>query len=224
MSFKIAILASGNGTNAQAMLDKIAEGLLHVEIVKLISNRPKAKVLERGQKAGLDTEALDHTCFASRAAYEEALLKSVVNSGAQAVVLAGYMLLLSQTFLTGFAGPVLNLHPALLPSFPGLHGARDALQAGVRLSGCTVHFVDELMDNGPIIIQAAVPVLNQDDEESLLNRIHAMEHRIYPQAVEWLAQGRLSLEGRRVKLTPKAVPCVKPDGPWLVSPDLEEGF
>ena len=148
MPLQLAILASGSGTNAQAMIDKARSGLLDVKICLIASNNPKAQVLERAKNAGIPYIALDHKAYASRDAFDQDMADHVLRSGAEAVALAGYMRLLSKTFLTAFRGPILNLHPALLPSFPGLHGGDDAMQYGVKISGATVHFVDEKMDHG----------------------------------------------------------------------------
>ncbi|MDO5484108.1 MAG: phosphoribosylglycinamide formyltransferase [Desulfovibrionaceae bacterium] len=224
MPLKIAILASGSGTNAQAMIDKAAAGLLDVDIRLVCSNRPGAGVLERAARAGLPHLALDHKSFADRASYDARLAEVLLEHGADYVVLAGYMRLVTAAFLEAFAGRVVNIHPALLPSFPGVHGGADAQAYGVKLSGCTVHFVEEQMDSGPVIIQAAVPANAGEDLDALMNRIHAMEHRIYPQALQWLAEGRISIQGRQVHLAPSTRPAITPDGPWLVWPPLEQGF
>lgn len=224
MPLKIAILASGSGTNAQAMLDKAAAGILDVDIRLVLSNRPGAGVLERARNAGVPCAVLDHATFADRAAHEGAMVERIRESGAETVVLAGYMRLLTPRFLGAFPGRVLNIHPALLPSFPGTHGGADALAYGVKLTGCSVHFVEEKMDAGPLIIQAAVPVNAGEPLESLMPRIHALEHRIYPQALQWLARGRLRVEGRQVHLAPAACETVRPDGDWFVWPPLERGF
>lgn len=224
MALKIAILASGSGTNAQAMIDKAAAGLLDVEIRLVCSNRPGAGVLERARKAGLPYLTLDHTLFSSRADYDARLAEILLEHGAEYVVLAGYMRLVTAAFLDAFEGRVLNIHPALLPSFPGVHGGADAQAYGVKISGCTVHFVEEKMDSGPVIIQAAVPAVAGEDLEELMSRIHYMEHRIYPQALQWLAEGRIRVEGRQVHLAPSTRKTIIPDGPWLVSPPLEQGF
>ncbi|MBO4369716.1 MAG: phosphoribosylglycinamide formyltransferase [Desulfovibrio sp.] len=226
MSFPLAILASGSGTNCQAMIDASQRGTLDITIKLIASNKPSAPVLERAKKAGIPHLALDHTRFATREDFDAAMVDALLEHGCKAAVLAGYMRIVSPLFLQRFPGPVLNLHPALLPSFPGLHGAKDALDYGVKVTGCTVHFVTEHMDNGPVIIQAVCPLKDTDDEESLLSRIHAMEHRIYPQAVEWLAEGRLTVSGRKVILQksvrPKALAALQPD--CFVWPPLEEGF
>lgn len=224
MPLNIAILASGNGTNAQAMMDKAAAGLLDVNIVTVICNRPGAGVIARAQKAGVPCVTLDHTTASDRESYDLRLVEELHRAGTELAVLAGYMRLLSGSFLRAFRGRVINLHPALLPSFPGLHGGADALAYGVKLSGCTVHFVEEQMDSGPVIIQAAVPVNAGEPEEALMGRIHALEHRIYPQAVQWLAQGRISVQGRQVRLAPGTAAPARRDGEWLVWPPLEEGF
>ncbi|MBQ7608477.1 MAG: phosphoribosylglycinamide formyltransferase [Desulfovibrionaceae bacterium] len=223
MPLRLAILASGNGSNAQAMISAMQAGTLHIEIPLIASNNPKAYVLTRAEKAGIPTYAFDHRDFKDRESCDRAIVARIREANCDAVALAGYMRLLSHTFLTEFGGPVLNLHPALLPSFPGLHGARDALAYGVTITGATVHFVDEKMDNGPIIIQAAIPIRPNESEDELLSRIHALEHRIYPQAIEWLAQGRLVRKGRIVTLTGKGKPGIQPESA-LISPELEEGM
>lgn len=226
MPLNIAILASGSGTNAQSMIDKAAAGLLDIDIRLIAGNRPGAKVFERARAAGIPHLALDHKSFESREAFDAAMVAAIQKSGAEYVVLAGYMRLLSKVFLSAFAGKIINIHPAILPSFPGIHGGADALAYGVKLTGCTVHFVEEIMDSGPVIIQAAVPVNAGEAEEELMNRIHPLEHRIYPQALQWLAQGRVRVEGRQVHIAPSDIPRARrnPDDDWLVWPPLEEGF
>lgn len=224
MALKISILASGAGSNAQAIIDKIKSGILDAEIALIFSNKPDAKVLERARNAGLPNACLDHKQFNDRVSFDLALLDILRESGCELVVMAGYMRLLSKSFLDGFNGPVLNIHPAILPSFPGTHGAEEALRYGVKLSGASVHFVEEKMDSGPLIIQGAVPVNAGENEESLKNRIHAIEHRIYPQAVQWLAEKRIRQEGRQVFLAPSNKKKFVPDGNWLIWPPLEEGF
>lgn len=224
MALKIAILASGSGSNAQAMIDKAQQGILDVDIRLVVSNRPGAGVLERAKKAGIPATLIDHGDFTDRAAHEAQLIEKIRQSGAEYVALAGYMRLLTPLFLEAFQGRVLNLHPALLPSFPGTHGGKYALDYGVKLTGCSVHFVEEDMDAGPLIIQAAVPVKAGEKLETLMQRIHALEHRIYPQALQWLAEGRISRKGREVFLAPGRGKIHQPDGHWLVWPPLEEGF
>lgn len=224
MPLNIALLASGGGTNAQAMIDKAASGILDVDIRLIVSNRPGAGVIERARKAGLPFLELDHTAHADRESFDRVLIAALRESGAQLIVLAGYMRLLTPAFLEAFAGRVINIHPALLPSFPGVHGGADALAYGVKISGCSVHFVEEKVDSGPVIIQAAVPVNAGEDLGSLMRRIHALEHRIYPQALQWLAEGRISAQGREVRLAPGKRRRLAPDGDWLVWPPLEQGF
>ena len=224
MPLKIAILASGSGTNAQAMIDKAKAGVLDVDIRLVLSNRPGAGVLERARRAGVPSAVLDHKAHPSREAHDAAMVEALMASGAEYIVLAGYMRILTTVFLEAFAGRVLNIHPALLPSFPGAHGGADALAYGVKLTGCSVHFVEEEMDAGPLIIQAAVPVNAGEPLETLMPRIHALEHRIYPQALQWLAQGRIRREGRQVFLAPGNTRPLRPDGEWFVWPPLEEGF
>lgn len=224
MSLNIAILASGSGSNAQAIMDKIAAGLLDARIVTVLCNRPGAGVIARAEKAGIPCQVLDHTQFADRESFDRRMVAALQEAGAELVVLAGYMRLLTAPFLDAFAMRVVNVHPAVLPSFPGLHGAQDAVDYGVRISGCTVHFVEEKMDSGPVIIQAAVPVNPEECAKSLQQRIQSLEHRIYPQAIQWLAEKRITLDGRRTRLAPGAAPRSEDRGDWLVWPPLEQGF
>ena len=224
MPLKIAILASGSGTNAQAMIDKAAQGTLDVSIALIVCNRPGAGVIARAEKAGIPCLVLDHKTFADRESFDACMVQALREAGAELVVLAGYMRLLTPVFLEAFAGRVINIHPALLPSFPGVHGGADACEYGVKISGCTVHFVEEKMDSGPVIIQAAVPVNPGEEVDDLMQRIHAMEHRIYPQAIHWFAQNRINVWGREVHVAPGTSSAVTPDGPWLVWPPLEQGF
>jgi phosphoribosylglycinamide formyltransferase-1 len=195
---KIGVLVSGSGTNLQAILDAIARGELKAEIRVVISNRAKAYALERARNQGIAALAIDHRQFASREDFDRALVRELRARGVELVVCAGFMRLLSHVMLDAYPGRIMNIHPALLPSFPGIHGPRDALEYGVRISGCTVFFVTEGVDAGPIIIQAAVPVLPGDDEETLAERIHREEHRIYPEAIRLYQEGRLQISGRRV--------------------------
>ncbi len=204
---RIAVLASGGGTNLQALLDACADGRIDGRVAVVLSNVAGARALDRARQAGAAAELLPSKGFAGdREAYDAALVERLGGYEPDLVCLAGYMRLLGPRFLRAFgAGPatrgcprVMNIHPGLLPSFPGLHAQRQAVQYGARFTGCTVHFVDEGTDTGPIIAQAVVPVLPTDTEHSLSERILAEEHRIYPRAVRWFAQGRLALEGRRV--------------------------
>ena len=224
MPLNIAILASGSGSNAQAMIDKAAAGVLDVNICCIVCNRPGAGVIERARKAGVTCVVLDHKEFADRESFDLAVVQTLQDHGAQLIVLAGYMRMLSTAFLEAFSGRVINIHPALLPSFPGVHGGSDACEYGVKISGCTVHFVEEKVDSGPVLIQAVVPVNAGESEDDLMNRIHVMEHRIYPQAIQWLAQGRIDVQGRQVHLKPGSSLRAPHDGDWLVWPPLEQGF
>lgn len=228
MALPIAVLVSGSGSNLQSIIDRIEAGVLDARIVLVLSNNPGAFGLERARKHGIPALALPHAGFGSREAFDEAMVLAIREAEAQTVILAGFMRMLTPVFLSAFPGRVLNIHPALLPSFAGTHGARDAADYGVKISGCTVHFVDEIMDHGPVVIQAAVPALANDDGESLAQRILALEHRIYPQAIQWLAKGRLTLVERKVHVTPpppgQAVPPAAPPALALVSPALEMGF
>ncbi|MBK9518892.1 MAG: phosphoribosylglycinamide formyltransferase [Anaeromyxobacter sp.] len=205
---RLGVLASGSGTNLQALLDACAGRRIDAEVALVLSNVPGAGALARAAAAGVASDCLPSKGVADRAAYDAALVARLAGAGVDLVCLAGYMRLVTPTFLRAF-GPsatsrgcprVVNVHPALLPAFPGLHAQAQALAAGVKLAGCTVHFVDEGTDTGPVIAQAAVPVLDGDDEASLAARILVEEHRLYPAAVGWFAEGRLSLSGRTVRL------------------------
>ncbi|WP_353117292.1 phosphoribosylglycinamide formyltransferase [Nitratidesulfovibrio sp.] len=227
MTLQLAVLASGNGSNLQAILDRIASGALDARVCLVLCNKPEARALERARAAGVAHLALSPADHPDREAFDAAMVAAIRAHGADAVALAGYMRLLTPGFLAAFPGRVMNIHPALLPSFPGLRGAADAQAYGVTLAGCTVHFVDEQMDHGSVIVQAAVPVNPGEPLDALKARIHAMEHRVYPQALQWLAEGRLRQEGRVVRVLPRPdgkVAAGIPDGPWLVWPALEPGF
>lgn len=197
---KVGVLASGSGSNFQALVDSLhANGGSAAKISAVICNVPGARVLTRAEAAGVPGVLIDHKPFGKdRAAWDEAAVKALQQHGVELVCLAGYMRLVTPTLLRAFPGRVINVHPALLPSFPGLNGIKQALDASVRVTGCTLHFVDEGMDTGPIIAQRAVPVLQGDDEATLGARIHAEEHRLYPAVVRAFAEGRITLEGRKV--------------------------
>ncbi len=197
---KIAVLASGSGSNLQAIIDEIAAGLLPAELCLVISDKPDAYALQRAQKANVPTKILLPQDFTSRADYDAQLVQLLQAAKVEVVALAGYMRLVTPTLLNAFPQRVLNIHPALLPSFPGLHAQRQAFEYGVKVAGCTVHFVDEGMDSGPIILQAPVPVLDTDDADSLTARILEQEHIIYPLALRLLAEGKLHIVGRRVQI------------------------
>ena len=193
---RVAVLVSGSGTNLQALLDARAD--LGAEIVVVISNKPEAYALARARSAGIATDCLSHKGFADRASFDAALRDRVLAHGADLVVLAGFMRVLTPVFLDAFPDRVVNIHPSLLPSFPGVDAQAQALAYGVKVTGCTVHFVDAGTDTGPIIAQAAVPVRDDDTVETLRARVLSEEHRLLPAVVRDLAAGRVRREGRRV--------------------------
>jgi phosphoribosylglycinamide formyltransferase-1 len=200
---RVVVLVSGGGTNLQSLLDAERAGTLgDATVVGVVSNRPGVRALERAEAAGVPTRVLDHRAFADRAAFDAALRAEVEALGADLVVLAGFMRVLTEGFLAGFVDRVINIHPSLLPAFPGVRGPAQALQYGVKIAGCTVHFVDAGLDTGAVIAQAAVPVRDDDTDETLAARILVEEHRLLPAAVADLAAGRLRREGRRVHRVP----------------------
>ena len=213
----IAVLVSGSGTNLQAIIDAIEARRLDARIKVVVSNNPGAYALERARRHGIPTEVLENRGFPSREDYDRELVRVLRSYGVELVVLAGFMRILSSVIIREFPMRIMNIHPALLPSFPGLRVQKKALEHGVKFSGCTVHFVDEGVDTGPIIIQAVVPVLDGDTEESLSRRILREEHRIYPQAIQLFAEGRLEVKGRRVFVRPK-------EGTCTVCPSEEEAL
>ena len=186
---KIVILISGRGSNMEAML----AAQLPVSIAAVISNRPDAQGLETARQAGIATAVVDHKQHASRVLFEQALAQTIDGFSPDLVVLAGFIRILTPEFVTRYTGRLLNIHPSLLPSFPGLHTHQRAIDEGVRIHGCTVHFVTADLDHGPIVVQAAVAVRPDDTESSLAVRVLAEEHQIYPQAVRWFAEDRLQL-------------------------------
>ncbi len=194
----LGVLISGSGTNLQAIIDAIKGGSLDASIEVVISNREDAYGLERARKHGLSTEIVDHRKFATREDYDRVLIDILRARGVELVILAGFMRLLSALFVRSYANRIMNIHPALLPAFPGLHVQKKAVEYGVRFSGCTVHFVNDQCDEGPIIIQAVVPVYPDDGEESLAARILKEEHRIYPRAIQLYFEGRLHVVGQKV--------------------------
>ncbi|MGZ3407332.1 MAG: phosphoribosylglycinamide formyltransferase [Polyangia bacterium] len=203
MRVKVGVLVSGSGTNLQAILDAQARGELgRARVVVVVSNVDGVRALERARAAGVPTEVLSHKSYASRQAFDEALVATLRRHGVELVALAGFMRLLTPAFLQAFQERVLNIHPALLPAFPGVHAQQQALDYGARVTGCTVHFVDEGCDTGPIIAQAAVPVLDGDDAATLTARILVEEHRLYPAAIRAVADGRVQVAGRRVTIRP----------------------
>ncbi len=196
----IVILISGRGSNMEALLDAVASGALRVRVVAVLANRSDAPGLQIAAARGIATHAVDHKQFASREAFDVAMAEVIDGFSPDLVVLAGFMRILSESFVRRYEGRLMNIHPSLLPAFPGLHTHRQALEEGVRIHGCSVHFVTPSLDHGPIIVQAAVPVLDGDDEQTLSARVLAQEHRIYPLAVRWFAEDRLRLVGGHVVL------------------------
>jgi phosphoribosylglycinamide formyltransferase-1 len=213
----IAVLVSGGGTNLQSIIDAIEAKRLDAKIEVVLSNRADAYGLVRAKKHGVATEVLDHKNFSSRDAYDQAVVDLLRARGVELVVLAGFMRLLSPVFVRAYSNRIMNIHPALLPSFPGLHVQKKAVEHGVRFSGCTVHFVNEECDEGPIIIQAVVPVFPDDTEETLAARILRQEHQIYPRAIQLYAEGRLRVVGRKVMVDKQR----KDDSQVLIQPPLE---
>ncbi|MBP2145946.1 phosphoribosylglycinamide formyltransferase-1 [Methanofollis sp. W23] len=201
---RIAVLASGRGSNFQAVLDALARGEIQAECVGLITDNPEAYAITRARDAGVEVTVLDYHAYSSKDAYEADLLAAMQACEADLFVLAGYMRIVGRAIVESFAGRMINIHPALLPSFPGLHAQRQAVEYGVKVAGCTVHFVDAGTDSGPIIIQRGVPVLEDDDEDSLAERIIVEEHRALPEAVALFCEDRIEIDGRRVRVLPPA--------------------
>lgn len=199
---KLGVLASGRGSNLQAIIDNIEKGRLSAEPAVVISDQADAFALERARKHGIPAVHAGAKGFKDkREEYDALLVKELQKRGVDIVCLAGFMRIITPVLIKAFPNRILNIHPSLLPAFPGLHVQKKALDYGVKFSGCTVHFVDEGMDTGPIIIQAVVPVLDNDTEDSLSGRILKQEHKIYSRAVQLLAEGKLKVEGRRVLLS-----------------------
>lgn len=203
---KIGVLASGRGSNFQAIIDEIEAGRLNAKIEILIVDNPNAYAIERAKKHGIPYLYVNPKDFPTKEAFYEKIRDELIARGVELVVLAGFMRIVKKPLLDAFPMRIMNIHPALLPSFPGLHGQKQAVEYGVRISGCTVHFVDEGVDTGPIIIQAAVPVHPDDTEETLSERILKLEHKIYPEAIRLFAEGRLKVEGRKVKILNYTLP------------------
>ncbi len=195
---KIGVLVSGSGSNLQAIIDRIEDGQLQAEIRIVISNDSRAFALERAARHHLPVQVIEHDDFCRREDFDGQLVAVLKARGVELVVLAGFLRILTPHFLRAFPRRVVNIHPALLPAFPGLHVQKQALEYGAKFAGCTVHFVDEGVDTGPIIIQAVVPIWDDDTEDTLSARILEEEHRIYPEAIQLIAEGRLSVAGRRV--------------------------
>ncbi len=202
----VGVMASGRGSDFQSLVDAAGRGQLSATIALLVSNVPEAPVVERAERAGVPAVVIDHRPFGKdRQAWEREVVKALRAHHIDLVVLAGFMRLLTPYFLGEFRNRIINIHPSLLPAFPGTHAQRDALEHGARVTGCTIHFVDESIDGGPIILQKAVPVLPGDTEENLAGRILEQEHLFLPLAVRLFAEGRLSLDGRRVRINREGI-------------------
>jgi len=205
---RIVILISGRGSNLQSILD----AKLDAQIAAVISNNPAARGIDIARSAGVGTAVIDHRAFPDRASFEAVLADKVNSYRPDLLVLAGFMRILTEGFIKRFKNRIMNIHPSLLPAFPGVDTHRRALHEGVRIHGCTVHFVTPDLDHGPIVVQAAVPVLPDDDEERLAARVLEQEHRIYPEAIRWYLDGSLKFDGNRVTVSagrsaPDAMVC-----------------
>ena len=197
----IAVLCSGSGTNLQAIIDGVKTGYIPAKIALVVSDNKDALALERAKKAGIETFVLDKKDFKTREAFDKEVIKNLKAKDVGLVVLAGFMRLLSPYFIQEYKNKIMNIHPALLPAFKGTEGIKDALEYGAKVTGPTVHFVDEELDHGPIILQRAVEIRGDDTEASLLERVHTEEHKIYPEAIKLFAEGRIKMEGRKVKIS-----------------------
>lgn len=196
----LGVLCSGRGTNLQSIMAAVKSGQIPAPVGVVLTDVPDAKALERAEKARIPNSCVNRKTYADKRAFEEALVEKLRAHGVTLVILAGFMRILSPYFVHAFPGRILNIHPSLLPSFGGAHAHRDVLAYGVKVSGCTIHFVDEGMDSGPIILQTAVPVLDGDDEDTLAARVLEQEHKLYPRAIELFLKGKLKIEGRKVRI------------------------
>lgn len=198
---KIAVFVSGNGSNLQALIDAEKSGALGAgRLVLVVCDKPKAFALERAKKAGLKTFVLEKAGFNSREEYDRAVMAELDREGIEAIVMAGFLRILSDHFIEKYEGRMLNIHPSLLPSFKGLHGIKDAFDYGVKVTGVTVHFVTKELDGGPVILQGVVPVEKNYTLETLEEEIHKQEHKLYPRAVRLFAEGKLKIEGNKVRI------------------------
>jgi len=195
---KVGVLASGRGSNFQSIIDNINSGYLKARIVALITDNPKAYAIERAKNHGIEALIIQPKEFSNKDSYYSHIANVLKSKGVGLVVLAGFMRVVGRALIKEFPNKIINIHPALLPSFPGLHGQKQAADYGVKISGCTVHFVDEGADTGPIIIQAAVPVYEDDTEDSLSDRILKQEHKVFPFAIKLFSEGRITVKGRKV--------------------------
>lgn len=221
MNRRIGVLISGRGSNLQAIIDATRDGRLDAVVAVVVSNRAEALGLQRARDANIPTAVIDHRAFPGREAFERALVDELRRHDVALVCLAGFMRLLGPTFLEAFPNRILNIHPSLLPAFPGLHAQRQAFHYGVKISGATVHLVTAELDAGPIVLQAAVPVRHDDTEETLAARILVEEHRIYPEAIRIVLDGRWRIEGRRFIVEPAA--AAGTDGGGVENPGAPTG-
>ncbi|HJO58163.1 MAG TPA: phosphoribosylglycinamide formyltransferase [Nitrospinaceae bacterium] len=196
--FKLAVLVSGRGSNLQAIIDSIERNALDVQLSLVLSNVKDALALQRAEKHGIETIFIDPATSPNRKAFDRAMIDKLKEMSIDLICLAGYMRILGKEFIQAFSTRIINIHPSLLPAFPGLDAQKQAIEYGVKLSGCTVHFVDEGIDSGPIILQTAVPVYDHDSEDSLAQRILEQEHILYPKAIKLIAEKKLNLNGRTV--------------------------
>ena len=199
-SLKIGVLVSGRGSNLQALLDQIQLGKLPAEMAVVISDQPEATALERLKGTGIRGELVPKSIYKERSAFEEKILQLLEETEVELLVLAGFLRILSPKFIHDFGKPMINIHPSLLPAFPGLHAQKQALDYGVKFAGCTAHFVNEEVDGGAIILQSVVPVYEEDTESTLAARILVEEHRILPDAIRYYAEGRIQIQGRQIKI------------------------
>jgi len=196
----LGVLASGRGSNFQAIIDEIERGRLNATIKVLIVDNPSAFAIERAKKHGIEYLIIRPKEYTSKDDFFIKIAEELKKRDVGLVILAGFMRIAGKTLIGAFPNRIMNIHPALLPAFPGLHGQRQALEYGVKISGCTVHFVDEAVDTGPVIIQSALPILQDDTEETLSERILRLEHKIYPEAIRLFSEGKIEVEGRKVRI------------------------
>ncbi len=196
----IAVFCSGNGTNFQAIVDSVKRGEIKAQVALMVCDNPGAFALERAEKLGIKSLLVERKNFKTKGEFEAEIIKNLKKENIELICLAGFMRLVSSGFVQRYRNKILNIHPALLPSFKGTRGIKDALDYGVKVSGVTVHLVDEKLDHGPIILQKALEIRDEDTEESLASRIHEIEHKLYPQAIKLFVEGKLNIENRRVKI------------------------
>ncbi len=221
----LGVLISGSGTNLQSIMDAIERKSLTARINIVISNRRDAFGLDRAKRKNIPAICIPHTEFPTRESHEKRIIKELEENGVEVVILAGYMRIITKYFVSAYKNKILNIHPALLPSFKGTHAQEKATTYGVKITGATVHFVDEEMDHGPIIIQGAIPISPFLSPDEVAAKILTIEHRIYPQAIEWLSQGRLEILGNKVILHgSQPLADISDIMPCLISPSLEDGF